>query len=611
MAWWRGGMRGHGGLGPVVCRAGLLVALLTSLLPSFGAAAPAQATGAGRPPFRYGIVVSNSANYPLVTQMGFGWVKLFVSWNALEPTQGQIGGFPDNAVDTALANNLHVLALVYDTPAWANGTGVYNPNSPPPSADHVADFGTFMGALAAHYQGQVSAYEIWNEENVAVTWGNQNPDPARYVAMLQAAYPQIKQADPNALVISGGVANTGDGNGTSALGDLVYLQDILQLGAGNVVDAIGIHPYPGACDPTATSCAQTPGTYFQRAVDEHNTVVQYSSANLPMWITEAGYFSQPGNLDPAAAGCNGSNGLGDFTAYEVSESAKAAWMVQAYQYAYQNWPWLGMFMMMNLDFSTISGYATCDPVRFWSILQSNGTPTAAYTALQAMVKDAPLISFPNWNATAQVSGTVTISGSLGDPSQTAGVTVDGVVAAVDGPYGTATQLAQTSLTGGGGFTITVDVTHLSYGPPGHLLYVYVHTPADGWVSAWIGFTVAPQMWVTPESITLWLPPGSTQASTIQITLGRNDGNAQTFGWNSTANAAWLATSPNPGSAPNASTIAVTINPASLGAGLHQGTITINGDQGWFQDPTLTVPVTLILGNPHNIELPSIISGPSP
>jgi hypothetical protein len=117
------------------------------------------------------------------------------------------------------------------------------------------------------------------------------------------------------------------------IGDLTYIQqlyrDLLNLGAVRDVDAFGIHPSPGPCAPTATSCGGVPGTYFQRAVDEHNALVAVGGSAMPMWITEFGYFSQPGNLDPNAAGCNGGNGLGGYTAYEVDETTKANYLVEA------------------------------------------------------------------------------------------------------------------------------------------------------------------------------------------------------------------------------------------------------------------------------------------
>src|SRR5207302_9244877 len=142
---------------------------------------------------------------------------------------------------------------------------------------------------------------------------------------------------------------------------------------------------------------------------------------LPLWITEAGYFSVPGVIDPNAANCpaGGDTGIGGFSAYEVSETDEANFVVQAYQLAYSDWPWLGMFILMNLDISmdSVSSRAQCDPARFWAVLLSNGQPTTAYSKLQTMIKDAAQLVFTSGSNT-ESSGTMTMSGSLIDPSAT-------------------------------------------------------------------------------------------------------------------------------------------------------------------------------------------------
>src|SRR5579859_3078636 len=77
----------------------------TVYLPQVSGAAPAL-SNAGRPLFRYGIVVSDTKYYPEVAKMGFGYVKLFMSWNTIESTKGQFGNYPDFAVNQAHANNV-------------------------------------------------------------------------------------------------------------------------------------------------------------------------------------------------------------------------------------------------------------------------------------------------------------------------------------------------------------------------------------------------------------------------------------------------------------------------------------------------------------------------
>lgn len=566
-------------------------------------------SSAARPPFRYGIIAGNSNTYSKVSALGFGWIKTYISWNDVEATKGTFDySHYDNTITQARANNLRVIALIWWPPSWAAEPGASTPYYDPPRNPN--DLGDFMSHLAAHYHGQIDAYEIWNEENVGDTWGGLNPDPSRYTAMLKAAYPAVKAADPNALVVSGGVANDGAGNGAYAIGDLVYLQDILQDGAGSYVDAIGIHPYPGACAPAVTSCDAPPGTYFRRAEDEHNTVVQYGGANLPLWITEAGYFSQPGAIDPNAAGCNGTNGLGGFTAYEVDETTKANDLVAAYQYAYNNWPWLGGFILMSLDLSSpASGYATCDPVRFWAILRSDGTPTQAYTALQQMTKDAPAVTFNFSNALTQASGTITISGNYTDPTSGNGSAIDDVIACVDAPYDLATQFAPATFSGNGTFQVSVDTSHLSAYVT-HLVYVYVHTPSGGWTVGSIGIIPQLEVGVTPSPLSFWVSQVSGGQASAVLTLTRNDGNSAGFGWQASSDRSWLTVTRPPNQTVVPFTLDVAVDAASLQPGVYNATITLTGDSPFTNLP-LKVPVTVTVtaGPPHQIFIPSVLNSP--
>ncbi|HLZ08747.1 MAG TPA: hypothetical protein VKT80_09190 [Chloroflexota bacterium] len=566
----------------------------TVYLPQVSGAAPAL-SNAGRPLFRYGIVVSDTKYYPEVAKMGFGYVKLFMSWNTIESTKGQFGNYPDFAVNQAHANNVQIVALIFDTPAWANN-GVHNPTNPPPTADNVAEFGNFMGAVAAHYKGQIAAYEIWNEENVSDTWGGQNPDPARYVSMLRAAYPKIKSSDPDALVISGGVANTADGNGTSAIGDLIYLQAILQGGAIGNVDAIGIHPYPGPCAPEATSCPAVPGTYFQRAVEEHNVVAQY--ADLPMWITEAGYFSVPSAIDPTASICDNGGGIGGFNRYEVSEATKANYLVDAYQYAYTNWPWLGMFMMMNLDFTMDSGRAQCDPVRFWSILTApNGNGGAAgegqaYTALKNMTKVAPRVTTdpPPSGGYPQTEGTATITGRVSDPAVTGPLTIDQVTTTIDTPSGPSSPLATASFNASGSFSVVVDVRTLS-AYVNHQTYFGIHTVQDGWLLGSGGVQVKPLIRANVSSLQFQVVPGGGQPPNQVVTLLRNDQSTDPFGWAASMSpaASWLHYSLTSGG--RTGTFSITLTGLTPGQ-TYQTTVTISctSAPGYFAN-NIVIPVT--------------------
>jgi endo-1,4-beta-mannosidase len=128
--------------------------------------------------------------------------------------------------------------VLNSTPAWATEPGQPAPASPP--AD-PAEYAEFVGAVAERYAGKVSAYEIWNEPN-AVTFWYPAPDPAAYTELLQAAYPAIKAADPDATVIGGVVGWVTDYQNL-AISPARYVQGMYDAGAQGYFDALSYHPY--------------------------------------------------------------------------------------------------------------------------------------------------------------------------------------------------------------------------------------------------------------------------------------------------------------------------------------------------------------------------------
>jgi hypothetical protein len=173
---------------------------------------------------------------------GSRWVRIDVNWSLIQrggPTSYEWEPF-DRVVRAATSRGLRVLAGVLYTPEWARpGT----PDSAYPPAD-LATYATFCRAAAAHYAPLgVKHWEIWNEPNISF-W-KPEPDPARYAQMLRLAYPAIKQADPQAFVISAGLSPYG-GYGNTAPGlmnPLTFLERMYAAGAAGSFDALGWHPY--------------------------------------------------------------------------------------------------------------------------------------------------------------------------------------------------------------------------------------------------------------------------------------------------------------------------------------------------------------------------------
>ncbi|MBI2954040.1 MAG: cellulase family glycosylhydrolase [Chloroflexi bacterium] len=345
------------------------------------------ATTSSRIGLGYGII-AGSQNYDLVQSMGFNWIKLDISWKSVERSRGSYNWTgTDESVRLARSRGFSILMRIDDSPQWASNSPEHN--APPVNDNDLADF---MYQLALRYRGQVQAYEIWNEPNIAIEWGWQNPDPAKFARMLKALYPRVKQADPNAVVVTGGLSNTGDGNGGSVLGDLLYIKLLydpnedgnLSDGAKGFFDAIGSHPYGGPYPPDQDPWSPNMGTYFRRAWQHHQMAEVWGGEDRQIWATEFGWL-----LDPATDGlnCDSNPNFGyHFAMQKVSESQQAENLVGAFQYALANWPWMGPMFLMSLDTATNSYRAQCEAIRFFGILRSDGSPRLAYTRLSQMAK---------------------------------------------------------------------------------------------------------------------------------------------------------------------------------------------------------------------------------
>jgi hypothetical protein len=161
------------------------------------------------------------------------WARLSIQWKAWEPTQGSLAPWEVARTDRAIAltrqSGVHILLDVLNAPAWASPTDTDGLGNVP--RDPVA-FGRFMSLVASRYSGQVDAYEIWNEPDISRFW-NGGPNAAQYTALLKAGYAAVKQQDPRALVVSGGLSSDYD----------KYLTAMYRAGARGSFDVLAIHPY--------------------------------------------------------------------------------------------------------------------------------------------------------------------------------------------------------------------------------------------------------------------------------------------------------------------------------------------------------------------------------
>lgn len=288
---------------------------------------------------------------------GFTWVRQAFLWQAIEPEPGL---FEWEAYDALVAavdahDSLQLVAVLDGTPPWARHMlAPEHPFAPPAS---VSDYGRFAGAVAGRYGDSIAYYQVWDEPNIKLHWGNMDPRPAHYVAMLRAAYTAIHDSDSTATVIAAALAPTVE-TGPDNLSDLLFLRAMYEQGAQGYFDAAAAKPYGFDAGP------------YDRQVDE-NTL------NFSRWILLREEMVRRGDGAKALWGSNfGWNHLPDDWAGppsiwgSVSAEQRTAYTRDAYRRAREEWPWAGGLILQHWDPDAppddpIHGFAVAPVIDGW------------------------------------------------------------------------------------------------------------------------------------------------------------------------------------------------------------------------------------------------------
>ena len=316
----------------------------------------------------------------LIRDMGFTWVKQSFAWRDIEGiAKGHYNwSLADEVVRRVNNRSLKLLARIDRQPFWAQPEGTEPLENAPPA--NLQDFADFCFTLADRYRGRIAAYQVWNEPNLSREWGDQPPDPAAYVELLRACYASIKRADPDALVISAGMAPTGTWS-DEVMPDAMFIEKMYEAGAAPYFDLLGVHA-PGFKAPPEASpdeVAASPDLggqrffSFRHVEDLRAIMVEHGDAGKQVAVLEMGWTTDP--IHP------------DYAWHAVDEQTQADYLVRAFQFARENWsPWISVM--------TVIGFAdpfwTEDDEQYWWTIAYPDWPETrlkpAYEALKAMPK---------------------------------------------------------------------------------------------------------------------------------------------------------------------------------------------------------------------------------
>jgi hypothetical protein len=282
----------------------------------------------------------------MIADAGFHWIRQEFPWEDIEihgkddfvdrrndPDGVDAWAKYDNIVDLADEHGLEITVRLSNPPAWTrsltNTVGTYAP------PDDLADWGDFVAAVVSRYKGRIGHYQLWNEPNIYPEWGERPVDPEGYTDLLCEGYRRAKEADPDAVIISGALAPTvslhpGPGPGLG-VNDFVFLQRMYDAGAAACFDVMAVNDYMLWSGPTDRRM-QPDNINFARPIYIRDIMVANGDAGKPIWISEMN-----SNAVPDEPGIQGWGAYG-----QVTPEQQARYAVLAYQRVMQEWPWAGV-----------------------------------------------------------------------------------------------------------------------------------------------------------------------------------------------------------------------------------------------------------------------------
>jgi hypothetical protein len=249
----------------------------------------------------------------------------------------------------------------------ANGT-----NLPPDPTTFANDAGAFADQIRS--VGGAAAYEIWNEEDETDFWGAA-VDAGRYAAILKAAYPRIKQADPGAKVLLGPLT----GNNYNFLGQ------VYAAGAGASFDAAAVH--------TDTACLVDPPSSFYREDGNvarftflgfrtvHDVMTANGDGGKPIWMTELGWTT-------TTSTCSRGMWAGQ-KASGVTEAAQAANLKEAY-HCLADYPYVEAGLWFTLKDTT----AHADELNHYGLQRADDSHKPSWDAFRSVATQGDQLTGP-------------------------------------------------------------------------------------------------------------------------------------------------------------------------------------------------------------------------
>lgn len=324
----------------------------------------------------------------MAAEAGYHWLRQEFTWEDIE-IHGK-GDFEDRRhepyrsawekydqiIDLADKYGMEVIVRISNPPEWTRAAGAEPGTFAPP--DDPQDFADFVREVVTRYKGRVRYYQLWNEPNIYPEWGTYAISPEDYTELLKAGATAAREADPDAVIISGALASTinlqpADPPPTNSLSDLIYLQRMYDAGAAPYFDIMATQGYGLWSGPTDDRM-QPRVLNISHHKFIRDLMVANGDASKPIWIAEMNWNAAPEDVEARYG--------------RVTEEQQARYLPLAYQRVIDDWPWIGVANTWYLKRATDEWEQERRPEAYFRLLLPDFTPLPVYESMKAFTAEA-------------------------------------------------------------------------------------------------------------------------------------------------------------------------------------------------------------------------------
>lgn len=205
-----------------------------------------------------------------MAETGVGLIRGQCDWRNVEPSDNQWDWSKcDYFMNYALSNKLEPVVQLWLDSKWCRMAPKDATGTKPKPVCSDEQFQDYVTQVVNHNKGKAIYYEVGNEPDLQPEWRD---SPSEYAKTLHLAYQAIKQADPNAKVVLGGLAACSGQNCSKNFAPAI-LNDSKYPALRNL-DIVNYHTYAKRQDMASL----------------YNKI-RSAVGNKPIWVTEVGFPS--------------------------------------------------------------------------------------------------------------------------------------------------------------------------------------------------------------------------------------------------------------------------------------------------------------------------------